>query len=232
MIFSQPSAVGQDENFDVELKSTETGEPHPNRMPATQTPTLSMHDEASPTIRNFKPRAKIPEINQEKMNVTTYKTSIVEDTHDIQLLFPPHNSTLTPGVVKFQWLVGPNAVKKERGRGLKALEISDLRPKLKINLILEKINSQSKHLIKTQNLESYVSCDPGTYRWRVVGANGKVESRWRMFKIIQLKYRGTASTIPKVLPQKMNRVDDEDIPSIPNTNTKTKRKPLTPMSEY
>src|SRR6185437_5454341 len=70
----------------------------------------------------------------EGFEVKTYKTQAPVAAREIQLITPPHLSTLTPGVVKFQWEVDSKVHVK----------------KAKSDLIVEKIDSTSKRLIKTK----------------------------------------------------------------------------------
>jgi hypothetical protein len=115
---------------------------------------------------------------EDKMHVKTYKT-LKEKIRTIHLLSPPHNSTLTPGVVTFSWDVEPNLKKQLQST-------SPTAKKTNLIVTVEKISSSRKKTVITRRLQTHMFCESGKYRWKVgVAANN--ESRWRLFSVITLK---------------------------------------------
>ena len=201
------------------------------------TPTLEAGeaDSAMPELRRTR-KSRTDFGNQEQNKFDIRMQRISHKINDIQLVSPPHNSTLTTGVVTFQWKVGAQAFKKENGKATKKTSAKNEVLNIKIKLLVEKINSDRKRLIKTQRLQTHMFCEPGQYRWRVVGDAGKVESRWRLFKVIDFKFHRQASSVPQTLPLKNSPILNVELnttftPKSEQTPLHKKIKPLQPMND-
>jgi hypothetical protein len=105
------------------------------------------------------------------MTIKTIKTKKPEKVAFIQLVSPPNKSTLSNGVVTFEW-----EFKKEF-------------KKKKLELILENTESgkQSKFKAKNNKFQHYMN--EGQYKWQVQDNTNKNKSKWYMFKVINIEER-------------------------------------------
>lgn len=221
-----------------EVPQTQTQDLIPSQPKGkNQTPTLQADDSdsAMPELRRTR-RSRLDSSDEVQNKFDVQMQRAPHKINDIQLVSPPHNSTLTTGVVTFQWKVGAQAFKKENKKSARKVGSKNEVPNIKIKLQVEKMNSDKKHLIKTQRLQTHMFCEPGQYRWRVVGDAGKVESRWRLFKVIDFKFHRQASSVPQILPLKNSPTAHVELnkvatPVSAQTPAPKKLKPLQPMDD-
>jgi hypothetical protein len=107
----------------------------------------------------------------------------------LQLVFPPYRSVITSGVVPFEWrLDWPDQSKKKK---------KNRKPPPKIfKLVLERTSKPNPKSRRPGNLKlslpsrghkRHIYLTRGEYRWRVIVDKPKLESKWRTFRVIDLK---------------------------------------------
>lgn len=114
-----------------------------------------------------------------QMTVKTYKTTAPEKDYAISLVSPPHQSTLSTGIVTFQWAVDAEKQRQLTNKSFKGPQ--------KVELVLHKLSTDKKVSIRTSHAYGRINCPPGEYRWQVTGVNSLIDSRWRAFKVVNLK---------------------------------------------
>ncbi len=118
---------------------------------------------------------------EEDMSVKTIRVNVKKPVyHGIKLISPPHRSTLSNGVVTFQWQFDKKPKKSKL-----AVELVDLENSNKV--VLNAKDTKRRH-----------SMDAGNYKWRVVDAKNKSQSVWRLFKVVRFGYREAASVRTRV----------------------------------
>ncbi len=146
-----------------------------------------------------------PAFSEPSFTVKSYKTKHATP-HGIQLIFPPHRSTLTEGYVFFSW----------------AHQDQNKYPKVK--LVVEKISINKKVQIESRQERVSMYCTPGKYRWRVSKVGAHTDSRWRTFNVVLLKGQTIANKRKPVL----RTVSGKKI--LPTTSTQAKS--INPSQKY
>jgi len=137
-----------------------------------------------------KPAARMAVDTPEPENFSVRRvrlSAVTKVYHGIQLVSPQHNSTYTPGVITFSWkILSPSSSKKKHYVVLK----------------VERLDGKKKYSRRISKEKKLLELSPGDYKWQVASEKPTQESRWRLFKVIEMKSHSITDLYKKAQPKK------------------------------